>query len=273
VIPVLQLKLGGRSLSSSKLKELTAVSHYVAEICNMALPNHQPFTGRAAFAHKGGVHINAMMKNSRTYEHLDPRLIGNHRRYLVSELGGKTNIQIKAKELRLRLEKESPETRKILSEIQKLEHEGYQFEAAEASFELLVHRLVGKRKNFFDVRTVSVRAENIGSSAAKAVAEVRLVAKGAEYFEVADGDGPVNALDKALRKALRSSYPVIDQIHLTDYKVRVVNSDAGTAAKVRVFIQFRDKDREWTTVGVHENIVEASWHALVEAIEYKLLKG
>ncbi len=273
VIPVLQLKLGGRSLSSSKLKELTAVSHYVAEICNMALPNHQPFTGRAAFAHKGGVHINAMMKNSKTYEHMDPRLIGNHRRYLVSELGGKTNIQIKAKELRLHLEKESPETRKILSEIQKLEHEGYQFEAAEASFELLVHRLVGKRKSFFDVRTVSVRAENIGSPAAKAVAEVRLVAKGAEYFEVADGDGPVNALDKALRKALRSSYPVIDQIHLTDYKVRVVNSDAGTAAKVRVFIQFRDKDREWTTVGVHENIVEASWHALVEAIEYKLLKG
>jgi 2-isopropylmalate synthase len=273
VIPVLQLKLDRKVLTAPKLKELTAVSHYVAEICNMTIPTNQPFTGRSAFAHKGGVHINAMIKNPKTYEHIDPKMVGNHRRYLVSELGGKTNIMLKAKELRIDLGKESPETRRILSEIQKLEHEGYQFEAAEASFELLMHRLMGKAKKFFEVLSVSVRTEDIGCAAPKSVAEVRLKVGGAEFFEVADGDGPVNSLDRALRKALKDSYPVIDQIHLTDYKVRVVNSDAGTAAKVRVFIQFQDKGREWTTVGVHENIVEASWRALVEAIEYKLLKG
>ncbi|MFA6599750.1 MAG: citramalate synthase [Candidatus Omnitrophota bacterium] len=273
VIAVLQLKLGRPCLPPAALKSLTSVSHYVAEICNMVIPTNQPFTGRSAFAHKGGVHINAMMKNPRTYEHVEPKAVGNNRRYLVSELGGKTNIMLKARELRIPLDKESPETRRILAEIQKLEHEGYQFEAAEASFELLMHRLMGKQGTFFDVKTVSVRTEEIGGASPKSVAEVRLVARGREFFEVADGDGPVNALDRALRKALRDSYPVIDEIHLTDYKVRVVNSDAGTAAKVRVFIQFQDRGREWTTVGVHENIVEASWRALVEAIEYKLLKG
>jgi 2-isopropylmalate synthase len=200
-------------------------------------------------------------------------VIGNHRRFLVSELGGKTNIMLKAKELSLNLEKESPDTRKILTEIQRLEHEGYQFEAAEASFELLVQRMLGKSKKYFEVKKVSVRAENIGDAKPTSIAEVKITAKGKENFKVAEGDGPVNALDKALREALRTSYPEIDQIHLTDYKVRVVNTEAGTAAKVRVFIEFQDKARTWTTVGVHENIIEASWHALVEAIEYKLLKG
>ena len=180
---------------------------------------------------------------------------------------------LKAKELNLDLEKESPETRKILSEIQRLEHEGYQFEAAEASFELLVQRLLGKAKKFFEVQKVSVRAENIGDTSPTSTAEVKVAAKGKEYFKVSEGDGPVNALDSALRAALRDSYPVIDQIHLTDYKVRVVNSEAGTAAKVRVFIEFQDKNNTWTTVGVNENIIEASWQALVEAVEYKLLKG
>ncbi len=273
IIPVLQLKMDCQCLPPAKLKELTSVSHFVAEICNMGIPGSQPFSGRSAFAHKGGVHINAMMKNPKTYEHVNPKQIGNHRRYLVSELGGKTNIMIKARDLQLDLQKDSPESKKILTEIQRLEHEGYQFEAAEASFELLVHRLVDKQKAFFEVKSVAVRTEDIGTAVPKSVAEVRLVAKGKEFFEVADGDGPVNALDRALRKALEDSYPVIDEIHLTDYKVRVVNSDAGTAAKVRVFIEFQDKDKSWTTVGVHENIVEASWHALVEAIEYKLLKG
>ncbi len=273
IIPILQLKMKRKCLPVSKLRELAPVSHYVAEICNMPLMTSQPFTGRSAFAHKGGVHINAMMKNSKTYEHMDPRLVGNHRRYLVSELGGKTNIMLKARELQLDLEKESPETRKILSEIQRLESEGYQFEAAEASFELLVHRLMGKSKKFFEIKKVAVRTENIGDTTPTSIAEVKLTAKGLEHLKAAEGDGPVNALDHALREALRSSYPIVDQIHLTDYKVRVVNSEAGTAAKVRVFIEFQDQDKAWTTVGVNENIIEASWRALVEAIEYKLLKG
>ncbi|MCM8774996.1 MAG: citramalate synthase [Candidatus Omnitrophica bacterium] len=273
VIPILQFKMGLSCISPKKMKELTAVSHYVAEICNMPAMNSQPFTGRSAFAHKGGVHVNAMIKNPKTYEHIDPRHVGNHRRFLISELSGKTNIMMKAKELQLDLEKESPETRKILSEIQKLESEGYQFEAAEASFELLIHRLTGKHKSFFEVTSVAVRVEDIGHAKPISVAEVKLMAKGNEFFEVAEGDGPVNALDRALRKALRGSYPVIDQIHLTDYKVRVVNSEAGTAAKVRVIIEFQDEGSTWTTVGVHENIVEASWKALTDAVEYKLSKG
>lgn len=273
IIPVLQTKMNQHCFPPKRLRDLTHVSHYVAEICNLPLQTNQPFTGRSAFAHKGGVHINAMAKNPGTYEHMDPRNIGNHRRFLVSELGGKTNIMMKAKELQLDLQKESPETRKILNEVQKLENEGYQFEAAEASFELLVKRLTGKVKDFFHVKKVAVRSEGLGDGQSSSVAEVKLESKGKEYYEVADGDGPVNALDCAFRKALRHTYRIIDQTHLIDYKVRVVNSEAGTAAKVRVFIEFQDKDKIWTTVGVHENVIEASWKALVDAIQYKLLKG
>jgi len=273
IIPDLQFKMGFPCFPPKKLKELTALSHYVAEVCNMPLMNNQPFTGRSAFAHKGGVHINAMVKNAKTYEHVEPKAVGNYRRYLVSELGGKTNIMIKAKELEMKFQKDSPEAKKILAEIQRLEYEGYQFEAAEASFELLVQKLLGKFKPFFTVNDISVRTENIGKGTPRSIADVTVTAKGAEHFESAEGDGPVNALDSALRKALGRSFPLISEIHLTDYKVRVVNSEAGTAAKVRVFIEFQDKDRSWTTVGVHENIIEASWKALVEAIEYKLHKG
>ncbi len=275
IISDLQFKMGVPCFPSKTMKELTALSHYVAEVCNMPLVNSQPFTGRSAFAHKGGVHINAMVKNAKTYEHLDPKAVGNYRRYLVSELGGKTNIMIKAKELELHFQKDSAETKKILTEIQRLEYEGYQFEAAEASFELLVQKLLGRFKPFFKIEDISVRTENIGNGQPRSVADVKVTAKGKEHFESAEGDGPVNALDSALRKALGRSYPEIEKIHLTDYKVRVVNSEAGTAAKVRVFIEFQDKekDKTWTTVGVHENIIEASWKALVEAIEYKLHKG
>ncbi len=268
-----QLKMGYDALPAKKMKSLTALSHYIAEVCNQNLLNNQPFTGRSAFAHKGGVHIDAMIKNQKTYEHLNPELIGNTRHYLVSELGGRTNILLKSKELNLDLEKDSPETRNILNEVQRLENEGYQFEAAEASFELLVKKALGKFKPFFEVKSVSVRSEDIGGGNPKTVADVKITAKGKELYQAAEGDGPVNALDQAFRKALRGSYPEIQSIHLTDYKVRVVNSAAGTAAKVRVFIEFQDGDKTWTTVGVHENIIEASWKALVEAIEYKLMKS
>lgn len=273
IFPVLQLKMGLRCFPDQKMKQLTHLSHYVAEICNLPLQTNQPFTGRSAFAHKGGVHINAMLKNPGTYEHMDPNVIGNNRRFLVSELGGKTNIMMKARELELDLDKESPETRKILTEIQKLENDGYQFEAAEASFELLVKKLTGKGKTFFEVEKVAVRTEDIECGKPVSVAEVKVHAKGNSYYEVADGDGPVNALDRAFKKALSKCYKIVDEARLTDYKVRVVNSEAGTAAKVRVFIEFQDKDRSWTTVGVNANIIEASWKALVDAIHYKLLKG
>ncbi len=273
IIPDLQFKMGLKCFSPAKMKELTALAHYVAEVCNMPVTNNQPFTGRSAFAHKGGVHINAMVKNAKTYEHVKPDAVGNYRRYLVSELGGKTNIMIKAQELEMKFQKDSPEAKKIMAEIQRLEYEGYQFEAAEASFELLVQRVLGKFKPFFATGSVAVRTEAIGAGNPHSIAEVSVIAKGVEHVESAEGDGPVNALDSALRKALGRSFPAINEIHLTDYKVRVVNSEAGTAAKVRVFIEFQDKDKTWTTVGVHENIIEASWKALVEAIEYKLHKG
>ena len=270
IIPILQIKMKDSALPAKKMRELTEVSHYIAEVCNMPMETNQPFTGRSAFAHKGGVHINAMMKNTKTYEHMDPREIGNHRRFLVSELGGKTNVLLKARELNVDLEKESPETRRILSEVQRLENQGYQFEAAEASFQLLIQRLLGKGKKFFEPKEVSVLAEKIGDDSAISRATVKVLVKDQEAHEVANGDGPVNALDNALRKALKKFYPVVEKIHLTDYKVRVVNSQAGTAAKVRVFIEFQDEHQSWTTVGVSENIIEASWQALVEAVEYKL---
>ena len=274
IIPALQLKMKKRCLPDEKLKELTEMSHYVAEICNMPIEPSQPFTGRSAFAHKGGVHIDAMQKNVKTYEHIDPETIGNHRRFLSSELGGRTNLLVKAKELSVDLKKDSPETRRILEEVQKLENEGYQFEAAEASFQLLIQRLLGREKKFFEVVSASVPNEKIGdhSSVAAGTVKVKVQGKVVEGKEE-KGDGPVDALYKALRRALEKFYPVINQIHLTDYKVRVVDSKAGTAAKVRVFITFQDKKEDWTTVGVDKNIIEASWKALVEAIEYKLGRG
>jgi 2-isopropylmalate synthase len=180
---------------------------------------------------------------------------------------------LKAKEIELELQKESPKTREILSEIQKLENEGYQFEAAEASFELLVHKKMGREKKFFETRDVEVSAERIGDNNPKVQAYVTVDAKGKSKTCKADGNGPVDALYRALRDALIEFYPVLGKIHLTDYKVRVVNSSGGTGAKVRVFIEFQDEHKTWTTVGVNENIIEASWKALVEAIEYKLLKG
>ncbi len=272
IVANLQLKLGLTCLSPSKLKELTEVARFVSEVSNMSQAKNQPYVGQSAFAHKGGVHINAVMKNPETYEHIDPATVGNRRRFLVSELGGKTNIMLKAQELDIDLKKESPETRKILEKVQERENEGYQYEAAEASFELLIKEVTGKKKKYFEQKDVKVLAEKIGDPDPTATATVVLVVEGQKPEATETGDGPVNALDKALRKALSKYYPVVENIHLDDYKVRIVNSKAGTAAKVRVFIEFRDEKDIWTTVGVSTNIIEASWKALVDAYEYKLLK-
>ena len=272
IVPILQLKLGIKVFPESKLKELTELSRYVSEVCNMAIDDSAPFVGKSAFAHKGGVHVNAMMKNPKTYEHISPGLVGNKTRFLVSELSGATNILIKAKELDLELDKQTPETRKILNTIQDLENEGYQFEAAEASLELVMKKAMGKYKPFFELCGFRTSVEKRdGELISEATVKVKV--NGQEELTAGEGDGPVNALDNALRKALSKFFPVINKIHLTDYKVRVINSGGGTGAKVRVFVQFRDEKTDWTTVGVSENIIDASWHALVEAIEYKLLKG
>ncbi len=273
IVANLQLKLGFSCVHGSKLKELTELARFVGEVSNMTQSKNQPYVGQSAFAHKGGVHINAVMKNPETYEHINPALVGNHRRFLVSEMGGRTNIALKAKELEIDLEKESPETKKILQKVQQREKEGYQYEAAEASFELLVREVMGKRRKFFDFRKVEVSAENIGDTNPTSKATVVLAVGKKQGFGEAQGDGPVDALFKALRKALEPFYPVMKTIHLADYKVRVVDSEAGTAAKVRVIIEFRDEKNIWSAIGVSTSVIEASWRALVDAIEYKLAKS
>ena len=272
VVSNLQLKLGYACVPPGKLKEFTEAARFVSEVSNMILAKNQPYVGQSAFAHKGGVHINAVMKNPQTYEHIDPELVGNHRRFLVSEMGGRTNITLKAKELAIDLKKESPEAKKILQAVQERENEGYQYEAAEASFELLVREVMGTRQEFFKVKKAWVEHEFVSEKNTEAQAEVVLIVGGKEKKVKASGDGPVNALDKAFRDALLDFYPVIKNIRLDDYKVRIVDSKAGTAAKVRVFIEFRDEKDIWTTVGVSTNIIEASWQALKDAYEYKLLR-
>lgn len=272
IIANLKLKLSIDCISADKLKELTHVSHFVSEISNMKQRNDQPYVGASAFAHKGGVHINAVMKNPQTYEHITPAQVGNRRRILVSELAGKTGILIRAKDLELDLSKEDPKTRRILKLTQALEHQGYHFEAAEASFELLMKRAFKKFKKFFDLEGFRVVVEKQSDRKITSEAIIKLKVKGMKEHTAAEGDGPVNALDNALRKALRDFYPTLSKMHLTDFKVRVLDEKAGTAARVRVLIQSQDETDTWSTIGVSENIIEASWQALVDSIEYKLLK-
>lgn len=272
IIANLKLKLKVDCISSDKLKDLTKVSHFVSEISNMRQRTDQPYSGISAFAHKGGVHINAVMKNPKTYEHIEPAVVGNHRRILVSELAGKTGILIRAKELELDLSKEDPKTRRILKLIQDLEHKGYHFEAAEASFELLVKKALKKYKDFFELEGFRVVVEKRLDKKITSEAIIKLKVKGIKEHTAAEGDGPVNALDNALRKALKDFYPTLSKMHLSDFKVRVLNEKVGTAARVRVLIQSQDEADTWSTIGVHENIIEASWQALVDSVEYKLLK-
>lgn len=272
VIPNLQLKMGYGCLPKSKLKELTEISHYVSEISNMKQQDSQPFVGRSAFAHKGGVHINAVMKNPETYEHIKPEEVGNHRRILVSELSGKTSIILKAKEMELDLSKNDPKTRKILRLVQNLENQGYYFEAADASFELLMKKALKKYRSFFTLEGFKVSIEKREDNTLISEATIKLRVNRKEEHTAAEGDGPVNALDNALRKALNKFYPALAKMHLSDFKVRVLDEKAGTAARVRVLIQSQDEKSSWGTVGVSENIIEASWQALVDSVEYKLLK-
>lgn len=272
VIANLKIKLKIDCISDANLKQLAHLSHFISEISNMRVRSEQPFVGDSAFAHKGGMHINAIMKNPLTYEHVDPLLVGNRRRILVSELGGKTGILLRAKDLSYDLSKEDPQTKKILELVQSLEHKGFQFEAAEASFQILMKRALKKYKKFFELEGFKVVIEKRSSNKITSEAVIKLKVKGVKEHTAAEGDGPVNALDNALRKALKDFYPTLAKMHLSDFKVRVLDEKAGTAAKVRVLIQSQDEKDIWNTIGVHENIIEASWQALVDSVEYKLLK-
>ena len=272
VIGILHTKLNRKSIPDSKVNLLTETSYFLSEISNIRLPDNHAFVGHSALAHKGGVHIDAMLKNPIAYEHVDPQIIGNHRRFVTSELAGKMPILMRAKEFNVHLDKQSPEAKKLLAILQEKEHDGYQFEAADASFELFLKRELKQYKPFFKLEGFKVSTEKRFDGKVIAEATVRLKVGDSEGSSASTGDGPVDALDKALRKALEKAYPSLKHMHLADYKVRVLDTKGGTAAKVRVLIESQDDKDSWTTVGVHENIIEASWEALIDSIEYKLLK-
>jgi 2-isopropylmalate synthase len=274
VIPNLQLKMNRPVVTPEALVQLRDLSLFVDEIANQRPNTRAPFVGLSSFAHKGGMHVNAVNKVARSFEHLDPRLVGNQQRVLVGELSGKTNVFMKARELGLPLDEKSAETRDILTKIKELENQGYEFESADATFELLVRKVLKHSPNYFDLEEyhVSMR-QSAKHGFDQCEATVKLVIHGQPTYTVAEGDGPVNALDAALRQALLKFYPEIARIRLTDYKVRILESQEGTSARTRVLIESTDGARTWGTVGVSGNIIDASWHALCDSMEYHLLKS
>jgi 2-isopropylmalate synthase len=269
VIPNLQLKLGYEVLGPGRLPHLRSTAHYVSELANMALDSRTAFVGDSAFAHKGGVHVSAVARNPRTYEHIDPEQVGNRRRVLVSDLAGRANLLAKAQELNLQLEDEQA----VLDELKRLENDGYEFEAAEASLELLIHKLRGVHQPYFELLGFRVIDEHRGALMPMSEATVKVKVGDFVEHTAATGTGPVNALDHALRRALEKFYPSLADVRLVDYKVRVTSSSlTGTASRVRVLITSTDGQNQWGTVGVSPNIVEASWRALVDAVEFKLVR-
>lgn len=272
VIANLELKLGKQCLPANKLAHLHEVSHYVSEIANMVSHGNQPFVGHSAFAHKGGIHVSAVMKNPDTYEHVQPETVGNHRRILVSELSGQSNLMYKLEEFNLNTDKLSGDARKIIQEIKDLEHQGFQFEAAEGSLELLLRRAAGLYRDYFTLENLKILMEKKGLDDILSEAIIKIRVNDQCVHTAAEGNGPVHALDNALRKALEEFYPQIQDVHLSDYKVRVLDEKDGAQAKVRVLIESADKADKWSTVGVSANIIEASWQALADSINYALLK-
>jgi 2-isopropylmalate synthase len=273
VIPCLVLKMGYDCISKENVARLRDLSMFVDDLANVRHDIRQPFVGATAFAHKGGIHVNAIEKVARSYEHIEPEQVGNHRRVLVSELSGRSNILMKAHELGMDLSKDTPEVRDILQQLKQLEHAGYEYEAADASFHILVQKLLKSHKPFFKLLSYRLTMDKVGDDGRDIVeASVKLEVDGKAVQTMAKGDGPVNALDKALRAALLNFYPAIAQVKLIDYKVRILDSHSGTAAKTRVIIESTDGTDTWGTVGVHDNIIEASWEALVDSVEYKLFQ-
>jgi 2-isopropylmalate synthase len=271
IIPNLVLKLGLDCIPRANLAELRDLARFAAELANRKPWSSQPYVGDSAFAHKGGMHVSAVLKHPETYEHVDPGAVGNRRRVLVSELAGKSNILWKAREYGIDLDRATPASRRILDQLKALEDQGFLFEGAEASFELLMERALGRHTPYFELDAYRVIVEEHGPDGTPvAEATVRLRVKGIQQHTAASGNGPVNALDHALRKALEEFYPNLRTMRLLDYKVRILDESQGTAARTRVLITSGDGEETWGTVGVAENIIEASWQALVDSIESKL---
>jgi 2-isopropylmalate synthase len=269
VIPNLELKLRRAVLGSEQLKKMRETSRFVSEIANLSLDSRAAFVGDSAFAHKGGVHVSAVERNPMTYEHIAPEAVGNRRRILVSDLAGRASLLAKARELGVVLRDE----KRLLDELKQLEHDGYEFEAAEASFELLVSKLRGAHQPYFELLGFRVIDEHRGALMPMSEATVKVKVGDRVEHTAASGNGPVNALDNALRRALQRFYPSLAEMRLVDYKVRVITSNlSGSASLVRVLIRSGDPDAQWGTVGVSANIVEASWRALVDSVEYKLAR-
>lgn len=269
VIPNLQLKMKKSCLTSKKLTQLTGLSRRVAEIANVAPREQSAYIGMNAFAHKGGLHVDAVRKNPKSYEHIEPNLVGNERRIIVSEQAGVASVLYKADQMGFNLQPGSKEANSIIQKVKELEHLGYKFEGADGSFRLLVDRSTKQQSPFFELAGYRVIVEQ-RQDALVSEATVKVKIKGNLIHTAAEGDGPVNAMDNALRKAFEPYYPALKHMHLVDYKVRVLESKTGTEAKVRVFVESQDEHTAWGTVGVSNNIIEASWEALIDALEYKL---
>ncbi|MEZ4659316.1 MAG: citramalate synthase [Caldilineaceae bacterium] len=270
VIPDLQLKMGHEVVPPEKMKQLADLSRYVSELANLMPDTHQPFVGASAFAHKGGTHVNAVVKHAMSYQHVDPELIGNETRVLVSELSGKDNIAVKRQEFGLDgLTRE--EERAVLQRIKEMENAGFAFESAEASVELLLRRAQDEYAEPFELIDYTTNVEHRAGRGLFSEATVKVRVDGQVFHEVAEGNGPVNAMNLALRKAIQQFYPRLSEVHLTDYKVRILNSESGTGATVRALIDSTDGQRSWSTVGASTNIIEASWIALSDSVEYFLL--
>jgi 2-isopropylmalate synthase len=272
IIANLELKLNHTTIGRDKLVHLTPTAKFIAELANLPLRNDQPYVGHSAFAHKGGVHVSAVLKDSATYEHIPPELVGNRQRVLLSDLSGRANILYKLKQHGIadRLSEEA--RRELLERIKHLEFLGYELEAAEGTFELLVREALHPGVHFFDLVSFDVSTQMSGSKSSRTTATVTIKAQDGVHSATATGHGPVHALDLCLRKCLAPLYPSISEVRLTDYKVRVLEPKKGTAAKVRVLIEWSDHRRSWATVGVSDNVIEASWRAMVDAIRLELMR-
>ena len=269
VIPNLQLKMGYTCLPDGRLTRLTEVSNHVAEVLNRPLNPQAPYVGASAFAHKAGLHVSAIARAKDAYEHISPDLVGNGTRFLVSEMAGRATVTMKADELGLAMD--GPAVNQVIDDLKRLEHEGYHFEAADASLELLMRRATGWKQSFFEVESMRVITDELASGEFNTEATVKVWVGDKREVSTAEGNGPVNAIDKALRAALVAHYPALERVHLTDYKVRILDSSSATGAVTRVLLDASDGGHSWTTIGVSANIIEASWHALEESLVYGLL--
>ena len=273
IIPILKLKMGQGCVSTENLKKLKSLSRYVSETANLVPVHSRPFVGKSAFAHKGGIHVSAIMKTPLAYEDMDPAAVGNKRRVLVSDLAGKSNVEYKARELGVELGNNGYDSRQIASEIKQLEQEGYQFDSADGSFKILLEKFTDQFQPHFELESFRVTIEKDKDQPCSAHATIKISVSGKEEITAGEGYGPVSALDNALRKALGKFYPDLDTMRLVDFKVRVIDGSRGTAAKFRVLIESRDQNEIWSTIGVSEDIIEASWQALADSFQFKLAKA